>query len=333
MLDSTHIDERIYLYHIHLGLRKQEVVNLLGSSERSRRSQAVVFIISDQSYHGSIRSLLSLYYIEVTIYYSITTMSVDTQTQINELNAAVATLNSSFTQMTGNTLMNFNQLSKINSRQSNITSAISSSTGVINTLGFDCANVQGNNGLGLGKRDNTLTGILQMNDNFLNTKVSYTLNAAALPFREFTRQTVFMFQNSLTVGSASTIFTLTHRTGSGERFIYIYIDGMICGSSSFESSTKTFNAYIVGSRSDNSALAYTYTTTQLSSATSATNAASLQLGATTISFPTNTDVSTIFALTQSMTAGTPSQRMYITGKCTIYVSNNTGTATMNTIVV
>ncbi len=47
-------------------------------------------------------------------------MSSNVQTQINDLNAAVQALESSLTQITGNTMSNYNQLSRIVSQQANI---------------------------------------------------------------------------------------------------------------------------------------------------------------------------------------------------------------------
>ncbi len=51
-------------------------------------------------------------------------MSSNVQTQINDLNAAVQALESSLTQITGNTMSNYNQLSRIVAQQANIYNSV-----------------------------------------------------------------------------------------------------------------------------------------------------------------------------------------------------------------
>ncbi len=60
-------------------------------------------------------------------------MATPIQTQIDELNAAVATLNSSLNQITGNTILNYNQLTRISSQQGNILNSISNGNGNLTT--------------------------------------------------------------------------------------------------------------------------------------------------------------------------------------------------------
>jgi hypothetical protein len=262
-------------------------------------------------------------------------MSIDAQTQIDELNATVATLNSSLTQITGNTLTNYNQLTKINSQQGNITTALTNTAGLITSGNVTCGNIISKYGLGLGMNDNTLTGILQMNDNFSNNvHTAITLSNISMPYQTFTRQTKFLFHSTLTSGVTKDILTINHNspTSFDERSIYIYIDGMICASTTSDSSTKSFNAYIIGSRANNTSQIYTYSTTQITSTTSATTSGTLNIGTTTITFPTNTTSKTNIALTQTMT-GTPSQALFITGMCTVYTSDMNGFQRINSIAI
>ncbi len=60
-------------------------------------------------------------------------MSSNVQTQINDLNAAVQALDSSLTQITGNTMSNYNQLSRIVSQQANIYNTLYYGTGNLTT--------------------------------------------------------------------------------------------------------------------------------------------------------------------------------------------------------
>ncbi len=60
-------------------------------------------------------------------------MSSNVQTQINNLNAAVQALDSSLTQITGNTMSNYNQLSRIVSQQANIYNSVYYGSGNIVT--------------------------------------------------------------------------------------------------------------------------------------------------------------------------------------------------------
>jgi hypothetical protein len=60
-------------------------------------------------------------------------MSSNVQTQINDLNAAVQALDSSLTQITGNTMSNYNQLSRIVSQQANIYNSVYYGAGDINS--------------------------------------------------------------------------------------------------------------------------------------------------------------------------------------------------------
>ena len=60
-------------------------------------------------------------------------MSSNVQTQINDLNAAVQALDSSLTQITGNTMSNYNQLSRIVSQQANIYNTLYYGTGNMST--------------------------------------------------------------------------------------------------------------------------------------------------------------------------------------------------------
>lgn len=74
-------------------------------------------------------------------------MSSNVQTQINDLNAAVQALDSSLTQITGNTMSNYNQLSRIVSQQSNIYNSVYYGSGNIVTgnlfVNANC-NISGN---------------------------------------------------------------------------------------------------------------------------------------------------------------------------------------------
>ncbi len=60
-------------------------------------------------------------------------MSSNVQTQINDLNAAVQALDSSLTQITGNTMSNYNQLSRIVAQQANIYNTIYYGSGDMST--------------------------------------------------------------------------------------------------------------------------------------------------------------------------------------------------------
>ncbi len=60
-------------------------------------------------------------------------MSSNVQTQINDLNAAVQALDSSLTQITGNTMSNYNQLSRIVSQQANIYNTLYYGDGDVST--------------------------------------------------------------------------------------------------------------------------------------------------------------------------------------------------------
>ncbi len=60
-------------------------------------------------------------------------MSSNVQTQINDLNAAVQALESSLTQITGNTMSNYNQLSRIVAQQANIYNSVYYGSGNIVT--------------------------------------------------------------------------------------------------------------------------------------------------------------------------------------------------------
>ncbi len=74
-------------------------------------------------------------------------MSSNVQTQINDLNAAVQALDSSLTQITGNTMSNYNQLSRIVAQQANIYNTVYYGTGNMSTgflsVGANC-NISGN---------------------------------------------------------------------------------------------------------------------------------------------------------------------------------------------
>ena len=74
-------------------------------------------------------------------------MSSNVQTQINDLNAAVQALDSSLTQITGNTMSNYNQLSRIVSQQANIYNTVYYGSGNMSTgflsVGANC-NINGN---------------------------------------------------------------------------------------------------------------------------------------------------------------------------------------------
>jgi hypothetical protein len=74
-------------------------------------------------------------------------MSSNVQTQINDLNATVQALESSLTQITGNTMSNYNQLSRIVSQQANIYNTLYYGSGNMSTgflsVGANC-NISGN---------------------------------------------------------------------------------------------------------------------------------------------------------------------------------------------
>ncbi len=133
-------------------------------------------------------------------------MSSNVQTQINDLNAAVQALDSSLTQITGNTMSNYNQLSRIVSQQANIYNTVYYGTGNMSTgnlvVSANC-NISGN---------------LIMNNGNLN----------------ITRGNVIMSNGNLGIGTSNPIVPL-HVVGSTNLL------GTLLNASNMDLSTATFS--------------------------------------------------------------------------------------------
>ena len=95
-------------------------------------------------------------------------MSSNVQTQINDLNAAVQALDSSLTQITGNTMSNYNQLSRIVAQQANIYNTVYYGTGNMSTgflsVSANC-NISGNLVLNNGNLNITRGNVILSNGN------------------------------------------------------------------------------------------------------------------------------------------------------------------------
>ncbi len=104
-------------------------------------------------------------------------MSSNVQPQIDQLNAAVATMNSSLTQITGNTLLNYNQLTRINSQQSNILTSIQTSGGNLNTGTIRVSNNSNVNGTLFVDQTATIVSNLFNSSNMNLNKVTFLAQA------------------------------------------------------------------------------------------------------------------------------------------------------------
>ncbi len=246
-------------------------------------------------------------------------MSGNIQTQLNQLSANVQVLNSSLANITGNTLSNYNLISRIVADQANINTRLSM-TGNITTGNLVAQTGLSNIGIGLGQTTGTVVGVIQNNDNYGNNIFTpVTINSSDTPYGQFTRYTSFLFASSLTVSTPVTVITITFpNSGGSEAHLYIKIEAIIVASTTNDSSTKTFNALISGSTANNGVNdgVYSLSSVELSSVTSSVTPAALNLGATSITYPTNDGTTLSIALTQSIT-GTPSQALYVSGQCSI----------------
>ena len=254
------------------------------------------------------------------------------QTQINDLSASIQALDISFTDVTSNTFANYNQITRNTFQQSDAENAILYGSGSINNNTIFCGNVICSSGLGLGKTDATKASVIQNSDNFTNSIVSpVTLSSSNLPFQSFARQNTFLFSKQLTAGTPVNILTVNYGgTQFEEGHLWIKIEAMITASTTVDASTKSYNLYILGSKSNNSSGIYVFDEVELTSITSSTTPASLNLGATTITYPTNILGSFTIALTQSIT-GTPSQSFHIIGQYMIYSTNTVGSPLITSV--
>ena len=256
------------------------------------------------------------------------------QTQINDLSASLQAFDIAFSNVSANIFTNYNQLSTIVAQQGNVFNTVYYGTGTITTGNISCGNVIYSNGIGLGKNDGTVVSVIQGNDNYYNGNISpITLNNSDLPFKGITRQTSFLFAVALTAATPVDILTLAYSGSINvEGHIWIKIEAMITASTTTDASTKSYNLFIVGSRANSTSSIFTFNSVELTSITSSTTPASLNLGSTTITYPTNTSDTTTIALTQAIT-GTPSQSFFITGQYTIYNTRWFGDGAISSVSV
>jgi hypothetical protein len=254
------------------------------------------------------------------------------QTQINDLSASLQSFGITFSNVSANIFTNYNQLSSIVAQQGNVFNTVYYGTGTITTGNISCGDIIYENGVGLGKNDGTVVSVIQSNDNYYNGNITpVTLDSSNLPFNGLTRQTSSLFTVALTAATPIDILTLIYRGNINvEGHIWIKIEAMITASTTTDASTKSYNLFIVGSRANSTSSIFTFNSVELTSITSSTTPASLNLGSTTITYPTNTSSTTTIALTQAIT-GTPSQSFFITGQYTVYHTRWFGDAAISSI--
>ncbi len=254
------------------------------------------------------------------------------QVQINDLSASIQALDISFTDLTSNTFVNYNQITRNTFQQSDAENAILYGIATLANETAFCGNVICSGGLGLGKTDATKASVIQNNDNYTSDVITpITLNSTNLPFQSFARQNTFLFSKQLTAGTAVNILTVNYGGSQfAEGHLWIKIEAMITASTTVDASTKSYNLYILGSKGNNSSGIFVFDEVELTSITSSTTPASLNLGATTITYPTNIVGSFTVALTQSIT-GTPSQSFHIIGQYTIYNTISQGDSIITSV--
>jgi hypothetical protein len=258
-------------------------------------------------------------------------MSGNIQTQLNQLSANIQTLNTSLANVTGNTLSNYNLMPRMVANQGNIYNKLFSTNGTITTGSIRTTTGMSNIGIGLGTTTGSFVSVVENNDNYNHSPL--TISSSNIPYGGFTRLSQFMFATQLTASTPTTILTINYLSSTTiERHIYIKIEAIITASTTGDSSTKTYNAVITGSSGNSTSGVLTFSSAELSSTTASTTSGTLNIGATTISYPTNTASTTEIALSQAIT-GTASQSFFITGQCTIQQSGYNGDIFITSITI
>lgn len=211
-----------------------------------------------------------------------------------------------------------------------ITISTSSTTGALKVNGGIATQSQINTvyGIGLGTDDNaTSGGCITNTDNYNNSvfgTVNFGISGAYLPRGLIPRMMRFMMAKPLTVGTATTVLTLTHTANATEEDSFaICFRGIIHASTTSNTSSRNQNFIIGGCRANGSAFTMN-SSSPVTSILTSTNATNLNLGTLAFSYPTNTATTTSIAISQPMTAGTPSQALFITGEWELYQTTSTG---------